>query len=64
MKNLIHMHMVACPEHRKETNEQEKLYTMEGDEPEGVGGNKLSSNTTPVATTNNSDFGSVCSSII
>jgi hypothetical protein len=32
---------------------------MEIAQPEGIGGNKLRCNTTPIATTNNSDFGSV-----
>jgi len=33
---------------------------MEEAKPEGVGGNELGCNTAPVATSNNSDFGSVC----
>jgi len=43
-----------------ENTERVRKITMEGGKPEGVGGNELSSNTAPVATSNNSDFGSVC----
>ena len=39
---------------------QRKRITVEGAKPEGIGGNELSCNTAPVATSNNSDFGSVC----
>jgi len=40
-----------------ESTQKEKI-TMEGAKPKGVGGNELGRNTAPVATSNNSDFGS------